>query len=342
MKHEAKRIFPGLLRVLPLALSLAVCACSSEAAIQNIIGSGTEVPVFLGCQVTGRRDMVFRFSVPVEVVFLRFNPSVEVSAAAGGETVHVSFLEDPGEGERLTADMLVKDRGGNTLNVLVPFRTRNERMPEFVITELRTEYSKPRVEFVEFFTSTAGNLGALRLFIASSGTDTPVFEFPPAEVRAGEYIVLHLRTLENESVNETGNDLGVSGGNEASAQARDFWVPGSAKLLRKSDAVFFTDQDDRIIDAVLLSENPDAWWNKEELSLAASFVGEQGAWLQGEHPERNAPGPKDAVPAAGTTPTRTICRDESAADSNSALDWYICAASSASPGAQNSTKRYSP
>jgi hypothetical protein len=240
------------------------------------------------------------------------------------------------------ADILVEDRNGNTLNVLVPFRTRNDDFPSFVITEIRTEYSKPKVEFVELRMLTAGNLGALRMFIAASGLDAPFFEFPPAAVSAGEYVVVHLRTLDPASVNETGGDLAdtpYTKDNEAQPDARDFWIPESKKhLSKKAGAVFFTDQDDRIIDAVMFGESAAGpVWQDEKMARAAELLGNAGAWIAADG---NIPGPAAAVLSKDTSATRSICRDEAAADGNSAADWYITATSGATPGKPNNTKRY--
>jgi hypothetical protein len=230
--------------------------------------------------------------------------------------------------------MLVEDSHRNTLNLLVPFRTKNDRLPSFMITELRTEYAKPKAEFVELKTLSPGNLGALRLFIASNG-DKPVFEFPPVAVDAEEYLVIHLRSLEEGILNETGTDRGASPGTEAFPESRDFWVPDTKEKLRKTDVVFFMDQDDQILDGVILSENSDTPWAKAELAEAANLVNSQGAWLP-------SPNPQNAVLSKGTTVTRSISRNETAPDRNSAEDWYITATSGVTPGKANTRKRYVP
>jgi hypothetical protein len=192
---------------------------------------------------------------------------------------------------------------------------------------------------VELKSLEAGNLGALRLYIAGNIKAPLVFEFPPVEVAANEYIVLHLRTLDSDTgaLNETGSDLALSKGNEAGNKARDFWIPDSAKLLHKTDAVYLMDQDDKIIDAVMLSELRDSWWAKEEFVQAADMFHQQGAWLSADG---KIAGPQDAVITEKTTPTRSICRAENTPDGNDSGDWYITANSSASPGGPNSSKRY--
>ena len=333
--------FLGLFAGLP---ALSVFSCSTEGVLKDIIGTNAEAPVFLDCRPVSSKEMVFRFSRSVRVVSLFFNPVRAAEYVEKDDEISVTFTKALDAGMKLTADIIVKDSANNTLNVIVPFRARNDRMPQMIFNELRTEYSKPKVEFLEFKTLGAGNLGALRLFIAGHSLSNPAYEFPPTEVKAGEFIVLHLRTVEDGCVDETGQDLALSKGAEALDTARDFWVPGAAKLLHKTDALWLMDQDDKIIDAILLCEKPDAKWSSEAIAEAAKFIGLKKAWLPSSG-DSKADGvglePKDAVLTAGTTNTRTICRDESLPRQNRAGSWYIAATSSATPGKPNSAKRYS-
>ncbi|MFP3043442.1 hypothetical protein LQZ19_16635 [Treponema primitia] len=324
-----------------LILGFSACTCSTEQAIQKVLGSSTETPVFLGVKALSSKEIEFTFSKPVVVSSINFDPPLEVQSISDGTSALVNLKGVMQGGERIVADLLVEDELGNTLGVLIPFRSRNERIPGLIITELRTEYANPKVEFLEFKTLSPGNLGAIRLFTAGTGMAEPVFEFPPTEVKAGEYLVLHLRTLDPASKDEIGDNLALSPGTEALPDARDFWVPEAIKRLRKTDVIILLDQDDTVLDGVLLSENPDNTWAKEDLSRAADILANQKAWLPPTGGSRSL-SPRDAVPTKGATATRTICRDETVKDTNSALDWYITATSQASPGKPNSDKRYEP
>jgi hypothetical protein len=317
-----------------------VCSCATggtEAAAQ-ILGKSSEAPVFIGCKAVSDTELDFQFSLPVKITSLRFSPEIKPDAIENGSTVRVSFSKGPGPGEQVTADLLAEDDNGNTINVLVPFRTRNARMPSMLITELRTEYSKPKCEFIELKTLEAGNIGALKVFVAGNYKNPLLYEFPSIEVARGEYITLHLRTTEESNRDELGRNLEESGGADSSSTARDIWIPGSAKLLRKTDVVYLLDQDDNVVDAVMLSESADPWWNKDYFAEAAEFLYNAGAW---KSPDNKICDPSKAVLSAGATATRTICRDESLGkNSGTAADWYITANSSATPGKPNSTKRY--
>jgi hypothetical protein len=324
---------------LPAALAFAACACSAEAAIQEVLGTSAAAPVFLECRPVSPREIEFQFSRPVKVVSFLIDPLTEAVSYEEGELVRIGFSEPLGEGERYTAEILVEDERRNTLSVLVPFRARNDRMPPLLITELRTENGKSssktnpqdRVEFVELFAREAGNLGALRLYIASHSFSQPVLEFPPIEVKAGEYIVIHLRTREEGWADETGEDLSLSGGTDAQDTARDLWIPGNKKILHKDDLVYLLDQDGRIIDGAALTSNPEKDdWASEDLRKAAALFTSQDAWLP-----RASPAAALDCKSINTAATKSISRQENREDSNSAGDYYLTQSGNASPGGPN-------
>ena len=323
------------------AVFCTVCSCATETggdAAVLILGGKSEAPVFLSCKAVSETEIDFCFSQPVKIVSMQFSPEITVEEVENGSTVRVCYSGGPGPGEKLTVDLLAEDNSGNTINVLVPLRTRNGRVPSLRINELRTEYSKPKCEFIEFKTFTAGNLGALRVFIVSNNKEPLVYEFPPIEVSGGEYITLHLRTMEETNRDELGRKLDESGGVDSSPTARDIWVPGSVKLLRKTDAIYLLDQDDCIVDAAMLSEAADLWWNKDYFADAADYLFTADAW---KNPDGKLCSPAGAIQSTGTTVTRTICRDETLGkNSGTAADWYITANSSATPGSPNNPKRY--
>jgi len=323
--------------LLGACIAFGSCSTGDAASAAQMLGGSSQALLYLNCRAVSENEIEFEFSQPVMVKSLNFEPAVEIASIQDGSTVRVRLEERTEPGILFTADLLAEDEKKNTINVLVSFRSRNNRIPQLVINELRTENSKPRAEFIELKMMSDGNLGAVRVFIASNNKEPMVYEFQPVNVKNGEYAVLHLRTTEEGCVDEYGSDLSASRGTNALATARDFWVPGNVKLLRKTDIVYLLDQDDRVLDAVMLSENQDAWWSKDYFAEAADFLYNQGAWKTADG---RICGPADAVISTGTTNTRTICRDEKKVNSNTAADWYITATSSATPGSVNSEKRY--
>ena len=329
-----------LIGICSVFCSVCSCATGMTETASHILGNVSESPMFISCKAVSETELNFHFTLPVNVTSVHFRPPVQVDSVEGGNIVRIHFSGGPGPGEKLTVDILAEDEKGNTINVLVPLRTRNSRVPKLIITELRTEYSKPRCEYIELKILEAGNLGAVRLFAAGNTASPMIYEFPSIETAAGEYVIIHLRTLDEAvSRDELGSDLELSGGTDSWPTARDLWIPGAIKLLRKTDAVYLLDQDDNVLDAVMISEKTDPWWNSERLAEVAAFLYEAGAW---KNAAGNICGPAEAVRSTGTTATRTICRDETVKDTNTAADWYITATSSATPGRENNPKRYEP
>ena len=313
---------------------LFTVGCSTETSLQRLLGTSASSIVFNGCKTPAEGEVNFYFSREVNVSSLYFDPPMETEILSQGEIVTIRFDSALPGGSLVSTDILVEDENRNTLNVLVSFRTRNDRMPELEINEIRTAYSNSngnaRVEFVEIKALTAGNLGAMRLFAAYE-KEEPIFEFPPVEVKKNEYIVVHTRSIEPGIVNETGTNLGESKGNDALPTARDFWMPGTLKL-HDTNVIYLMDQDDNILDGVLLLSSNYKW--KDSMTIPAREMAEQGMW--------SGSGPEDAVNTSGNTATRTINRDEKKKNSHSAADWYVTVTSGATPGRENNTGRYKP
>jgi len=303
--------------------------------------------VFLGLKAVLGDAVVFEFSQPVTVAELDFGPDLEVGGVLEEDhTVTVLFEEDLEPGKWYNAALLVEDEYENSLDVQTPFRFRNSRIPEMLITELRTANTNSsfKGEFIEFKMLSDGNLGELRVFAvwnegnSKVGKNPVVYEFEPVEVKSGEYVTLHFRTFQEACKDEYGEDLAESGGTDSSPTARDFWIPGKdEKLLHNTDIVYVLDQDDLVLDAVMLAEKPEAWKNKSYFPKAAEFLFSKGAWSS---TAGTIPGIEDAVSSSGTTTTRTICRDETVGNTRTAADWYVTVTSGATPGKPNNKERF--
>jgi hypothetical protein len=290
----------------------------------------------------------FLFSEPVGVVSLTFDPPAgslnlmdQVDGKSAGETVTVHLETPYPAGTKVTVDIVARNEDGNTLEAVLAFSAFNDHVPVFQINELRTETSKPRVEFIELKMLSAGNLAGVRLFIASNGTDKPVYELPAVEVGKGEYVLIHPRTPDYiKGIDELGNNLALSTADDAKAQAdcpqdvRDLWLPENKEVLRKSDAVYLMDQMDNVIDAVVFcdkTKEAEKWGGNPHFLNAMEMLTDSGAWV-GTVGEPNI---DDVFDSNGTSPTNTISRRENAGDTNTATDWYKSGTSKASPGKPN-------
>ena len=332
-----------------LGMCMFFSACSTgeaaSAAISQMFGGSSQALLFINCKAVSEEMIEFEFSQPVTVKSINFDPVLSIASVESGSTVRVGLKESLASGLEFTADLLAEDTDKNTINVLVQFRSRNNRMPSLAINELCTEYTNSstgkKPEFIEFKMKSDGNLGAMRVFILgnTNTSQLTVYEFKPVEVKKNEYVTLHLRNVGEECKDEYGDNLDESGGRDASPTGRDFWLPGNAKLMHKdATAVYVLDQDDKVIDAVMISSTSDAWWKKDYLADAANFLYQQGKWKTADG---RICSPAEAAKSDKTTNTKTICRDESLENSNTAADWYITVTSGATPGKPNNQNRSS-
>ncbi|MCL2444084.1 MAG: hypothetical protein FWD13_11575 [Treponema sp.] len=216
----------------------------------------------------------------------------------------------------------------------------SSQLPSILINELFAEYrgSDFIAEYIEFKILSAGNLEGLQVVVVSNRAIPFVYEFLSVTVDEGEYVTLHLRTLEESCVNEYGEDLTVSGGTHSSPKGRDIWVPGDTKYLGRTGAVYIMDQNDKILDAVLFAEDPIPTRSLAPFNAALEFLYTHGAWTAADGTK---PSHDDAVKTSslGTAYTRSISRDETVSDTNTAADWYITANYGKSPGVKNDPKR---
>lgn len=293
---------------------------------------------FLYGKFISETKIEFEFTFPVRVLSLSFEPPLEVDSVEDGNNVQVLLNQSAKPGKQFKVYIEVEDEWDNTIFVEKALLAPNNRTPKLRINELRTEWSSAtnRTEFIEFKILSDGNLGGLRVFAASNGANPMIYQFSPVEVRAGDYVVLHLRTLEEDlAVSEYGDCLEESMTRDSSPTARDIWIPGSTKLLRKTEeAVYVMDPKENVLDAVMLSDNHNAEWRRVFLAEAARFLFEKGAWSS---PEGEVSRPLDAVNTSGigTSLTRSVSRDETAENAGNATNWYITSVGGATPGLPN-------
>ena len=340
-------------RLIPVACSLSllaacsIClpACSAslaDGAIVTLWGGDLEVPKLGEVRAVARDRLEVSFSGPVTVVSAEVLPSagaeetamapvaVTWESAEGGLLARFTMADPPGPGQRAALSAVVADARGNTLSFASPFVGFNDRVPRLRLSEVRMDYSKPKVEYLEMVALTAGNLGGVQI-VNSANADATIREFPPVEVREGEFVVWHFRSVEEGLVNEL-KGLDESGGTNSSPQARDFWDDQARSPFKKTNVVLLRERSGgAILDALLCAEEGKDDWPSDALKDAAREAAQAGAWK---------PGPlvSDAARAVGMSPTRTLARDSVLTDTDTAADWIVCATGKCSPGLPNAPR----
>jgi len=325
--------------VIPVIIFLAVLsACSScdmNPEVVSIWGGDMSVPKLRSVETESPTTLVTLFSSPVTILDASVilpdsgtGSSRTASWARGddGNSVRFTLGEKLSIGTHAVLTATVADSKGNSLSFSVPVTGFNDRVPKLLINEIRTAYSKPKVEYIELYALSDGNLSGVEISCAMNTVDPP-YEFPVAEVHAGDYIVYHLRSVEDGLVDET-DAVNASAGTDARPFARDFWNTLSKSPLKPTNVIFLRERKGgKIVDALVCADAGIADW-PDALRTAVDEAVTSGAWQPGQLVA-------DAVCSTGTTATRTIGRNPLSADTDSAADWSICATGKCSPGAAN-------
>jgi hypothetical protein len=328
--------------VVVVITALFFCSsCSMDPEVVSIFGGDIAVPKLVSVEPVSGREIRAVFSSPVTVS----GAGVSLQSSAASPEIPSSWEEKTGSGDvsfileetvalgsRAVLSATVTDPHGNSLSFSVPFTGYNDHPPKLRIQEIRTDYSKPKVEFVELVALTAGNLSGVEIVNAGNAA-RPSWEFPAVEVKAGDIIVYHLRSVEEGLVNETGAADG-SGGVDARPGARDFWDTQAKAPLKDTNVILVrARRGGEILDAVLMAAPGVTDWPSGGaaaggIAVAARTACEAGAW-------KGEPTVANAVSSEGMTVTRTLGRNPGAADTDSAADWKLCAKGKSTPGAAN-------
>ena len=243
---------------------------------------------------------------------------VATSVSEDGTAVTFSMKEDCEIGQAYEIYGVVEDKTGNTLSFCVPFTGYNSRLPNVVITELLVKYGTGtikketvyRCEFVELLALTDGNLAGLEIVSGSDG-EKKKYQIPPVEVKAGEVVVVHLRSVGEGCITETEN-LNESTGQHSAKNCRDIWSSNEGSCLNdKSDVVILRNgPDGAIMDAFMYAEDGAEAWKKGCQSFAES-VAEAGIYSSSDISEASS--------SRGVSPLQSFQRKNAASLKEAAL-----------------------
>jgi len=188
-------------------------------------------------------------------------------------------------GEKFIVRGSVTDGEHRVLDFALPFEGKNHRPACLQISEIRPLYSsKPKSEFIECMVTEAGNLAGITILNVGD-KNQPHYTFPAAEVKKGEVVVYHWRSVEADIRDELTPST-VSKGTQASAGARDFWGPFTSLPKRNANVILIkTHAKGPIQDAILYctkkefdKRSPSLSWGSEQLAQDAAAAVASGAW----------------------------------------------------------------
>ncbi|AEE16029.1 hypothetical protein [Treponema brennaborense] len=270
------------------------------------------------------------------------------AAALSAEPV-ITLDAAPAVGVQYVLTGTAADKKGNSLLFTIPFSGYNGRVPALVLSEIRSEYSSGKSEFIELYVLSPGNLAGVTVYSANDDK-YGAYEFPAADVAAGEYVTLHYRLSADDAeacVDETGADLNASASKESCGDSRDFWIRDSVARIGKSDVVLLRDRaGGKLLDALPYSESSKTAWKTDALRAAAQEAADAGVWPAGGD-DFSESFCSDGVTATRTLSRRNVAVLDAAAESGTGFppsdktSWIVTATGGATPGMPNSEKEYS-
>jgi len=238
-----------------------------------------------------------------------------------------------------------RDGHGNAASFAAEFYGYNSRVPPLLINEFTPRGSGAHPDAVELKALGAGNMGGVVLCLGSPSSYDARLVFPPFEVAAGSFIVVHLRSTGDPSEMDETVDPASSGGADASRSAWDFWMRDAPGLPGNNGVLSLCDRPGGgCLDAVLWSnrtaESDEQYggFGSEQMRARAEELARREAWK----PAGARISPEDGVNPEGSTGTRSICRSSASADAAGPDDWHIVPTRKASFGSENSDEMYVP
>jgi hypothetical protein len=276
---------------------------------------------------------------------MRAVPDLEFSEVlAEADRLRLTCLaQEPGQ--RYLLELEVRDSRGNALELAMELYGYNPGAPRLLINEFTTQGSDTHPDVVELFAAGGGNMAGVTLYQGTAASWDDRLVFPPFEVRAGQYLLVHFKPQGLPEERDEPGDPALSGGLDASPVACDFWVREGSGLSGNNGALSLYDRPGgELRDGVLYSNRITAsdslhrgFGNAATLARAEELARE-GGWIAAEEQIR----PEDAINPEGGTATRSLCRGSDSRDTDTAADWHIVPTRGFTFGMVNSDERYVP
>ena len=323
------------------SLALAAWGCLGCEPVGHALVEDVDLlpPVFNGITVTSATTVVAHFDEPVTMApeAVTVEPDLTVTEVGSGEEVVITVATPSTAGRSYTLHTTVRDERGNSTTFVARFWGFNPRPPGLVINEFTTQGSKKRPDAIELYVTRDGNLGGVTVYDGSADSYRDHVVLPALEVAAGDYVVIHatahgLGEDEHADPDQSDHELALPG-------VWDFWMQEGTGLSGKNGVLtVHAAPGGVLLDGVLYSNRTSdsderyRGFGSKATMLRADRLAELGGWeFAGE---RIAP--EDAISSAATTSTRSLNRDSSATDTDSAADWHTVPTRGASFGAVNS------
>lgn len=326
-------------------LSTMSASCKITPEGIKILESDYSTPKLLNIQISNPREVFIEFDKEIRLKDLQIcsvqNPEIKTRIETENIEKNTSFYIDCEKDfsflENYQIFGVVEDDKFNTLTFSSILTGYNGNTPKLYLSELRTYYQKPKLEFLELQALTDGNLAGMTLEIYYK-TEPMEFIFPPVDVKKGDFILVHGRKIDETCVNES-TDLCAATYKDSVPNVIDFWLDSETKVMGNSGVILLKNRKNGdIVDALLYNEPTKEAWANETVQQAAEEAFIKGGWEGSGNIE-------DAAINTKPSGTRSLSRDFSYFENQenptpSKNQWIFVANGNATMGSKNSLVPY--
>ncbi len=294
-------IIPAIAMVLSLGFSLNPTGCKSFSSGGNleILEGDFSLPKLESFSVLSDRQILLLFSkeVSLQSAAMQSEDGEQLLLQENAEneqtnSLLVEFAEATEIGKKYIFDVSAFDKNGNSVSLSINFSGFNSNPAKLIFSEIRNAYGTAKVdgnsvhksEFAEFYVLKSGNLSGFEIYSAVDG-DEKKYEFPAVEVKAGDYITVHMRKINADGIDGEGmiseleEDLSLSTHIDSCSSARDLWSSNEKSVFGNTDIIVLRDSASKeIFDSFLCAPSTENSWPTDEIKNLAEEVLTSGTW----------------------------------------------------------------
>ena len=337
--------------LIAIAVTTIICLCTMSASCKispegiRILETDYTTPKLINIQLSNSSQLFIEFDKEIALKQLEItnkeNSENKILVDLANIEKNTAFFIDCKTNfsilEKYDFFGVAEDEKFNTLTFSATLQGFNANVPKLAISELRTYYQKPSMEFVELVAQTDGNIAGMVLEVYYKSEPTKLL-LPPVDVKSGDYIIVHGRSLDETCVNESDNWT-VASHKDAVADVLDLWINADSKVIGNSGVILLRERENAPpVDALLYTEPGKEEWGNASMKEAAREAVNSGVWVGTDSVE-------DAAINIKPSGTRTLSKDFSYQDDNEAFSknhWIFVNNGNATIGKENKLTPYEP
>lgn len=360
MKVTKKMLISQLSEILlAFGLTAAVVLCTMAASCRvvpegiNIIGGEYKSPQLLNVNVNSKNNVEISFSKEVSFIELSLQNQkkdekinlLQTEATILESEILYEFLPESELSctENYVLSGIIEDEKQNSLTFTTEVTGFNNNVPKLVLSEIRNQYTNPKVEFIEFKSLSSGNTAGMIVEIVYKDVVTE-YTFPAIAVTENQYVLLHLRSKDetciDEIPNENGNNFSKATYSPCSVEdVCDLWVKANEKIIGDYGIILIKERKNgKVIDGIAFGETAENF-STPSLTTKYAELAQSDIWIAPK--ETDDDDSIQFIDASLSTNSRTINRINFDFPIQ-ATDWIIVKAKKATPGFENSIEVYVP